>query len=394
MQGMDALKWWAAVGLTATVAACGGGGGGGSVGMSAHTAQSGNAGAGDGTAAAVVPAGSSSAPGPERTSSAAAPAGSTTPSAAPGQPLLIESRVSEGGGFAQIDPIQKRDAKRHVLPPAGAVMLPAMNSAKSGAPSAQKSEEAQGIRVKIGDARAVQATATAADLGAQLNWVPSARDGKVAALRFVSTGAQGVRLGLKVDSLPLGGVVRFYADGSNELFEIPAQEILATIQRNLDAGVEGDAARTYWSPNLGGEALTVEFEVPPGTSAEAVQVAVPALSHVFVDVRNAAEMAKAGSGSCNQDVRCSSEYNELSKSVAFMDFVKDGDSYMCTGTLLNDRMSSGTPYFLSANHCIPTQDVASSLITLWFGTSATCNSTQINPGFQMLFFWGHPAVQQ
>jgi lysyl endopeptidase len=54
---------------------------------------------------------------------------------------------------------------------------------------------------------------------------------------------------------------------------------------------------------------------------------------------------------------------------------------VCTGTLLNDRMSTGTPYFLSANHCISNQTVASTLYTLWFYKSASCNSTQVNPAF-------------
>jgi hypothetical protein len=47
--------------------------------------------------------------------------------------------------------------------------------------------------------------------------------------------------------------------------------------------------------------------------------------------------------------------------------------------LLNDRMSTGTPYFLSANHCISNQTVASTLYTYWSYKSASCNSTQVSP---------------
>lgn len=55
-------------------------------------------------------------------------------------------------------------------------------------------------------------------------------------------------------------------------------------------------------------------------------------------------------------------------------FTKDGGSYLCTGTLMNERQASYTPYFLTANHCISTQTVASTMETRWFYRSPTCNS--------------------
>lgn len=374
-QSVDGRKGLAIAGLaavvTVTVVACGGGAGdGASAGSGAGKAQVNKADPGTKAAAVATAAGRPSMPAP-----------------ALGRGGLIESRMSPGAGSAQIDPMRQRDAARHVLPPAGAVVLPALADAAgatSGAATLQKTRETQGIRTKIGEGRAVQATASVAATAAQLHWVPSTRKGKVAALRFASTGARGVRVGLKVDSLPLGGVVRFYADGSDQLFEIPAQEIMATIQRNVDAGGRGDEARTYWSPNLGGEAITVEFEVPPGAPTDAVQVAVPKLSHVFADVREFGQIAKLAAGSCNLDVSCSSDYNTLSRSVAHMDYIQGDGNYLCTGTLLNDQASSGTPYFLSANHCISTQEAASSLVTMWFYTSATCNSPQVHPRSQVL----------
>ena len=65
-----------------------------------------------------------------------------------------------------------------------------------------------------------------------------------------------------------------------------------------------------------------------------------------------------------------------------MIFVRDAKTYLCSGTLLNDIQSSGTPYLLSANHCISTQVEASSIITDWFYRSATCNSGSVGAGAQ------------
>ncbi|KQW59673.1 hypothetical protein ASC92_08715 [Variovorax sp. Root411] len=134
-------------------------------------------------------------------------------------------------------------------------------------------------------------------------------------------------------------MVRFYGDASPKIYEVSAQEILTVIQRNLDAGDSSDNARTYWSPNMGGEALTVEIEVPPNAVLEAVKVAVPMLSHVSIDITKQASLEKVGeAGSCNLDVTCASQYDTLSKSVALMHFIDSGSNYVCTGTLLRPHV--------------------------------------------------------
>ena len=55
-----------------------------------------------------------------------------------------------------------------------------------------------------------------------------------------------------------------------------------------------------------------------------------------------------------------------------MTFVGSSGSYLCTGTLINDASSSGTPNFLTANHCISTQEEASTLETQWFFRAWKC----------------------
>lgn len=293
---------------------------------------------------------------------------------------FIESKVATPSDV-EINPFKIRAAT--TVPTPAQIMLAAPLEKAVATAASRSGEDAAPTPMptptQIGFARSLTETASVSDVSARLGWTPSARGGKVAALRFQSPGAKGVRVGVLVRSLPLGGVVRFSADGSDAFYEVSTQEIQTVIQRNLDAGDTSDAARTYWSPNLGGSAITVEFELPPDVPADTVQVAIPTLSHVFVGASELSSIEKVGqSGSCNVDVSCSADYSAPSKSVAVMDFVKDGSSYVCTGTLLNDVSSSGTPYFLSANHCIPTQTVATTLWTYWFYKAASCNSTQVD----------------
>ncbi|MEB0056390.1 MULTISPECIES: serine protease [unclassified Variovorax] len=312
----------------------------------------------------------------QTSSKAAVPAQAVVQPAEPSKdPILIEAKISVGGSH-EVERFKTRAAG--MAPTPAQISLGALTVQ---APTIQKSALALvGLPTKIGVARPISDTASQLQVSALMGWTTLPNGDKVSAMRFVSPDAKGVRLGLLIKGFPLGATVRFYADSAGKIYEIPGQEILTTIQQNVDAGDSSDAAHTYWSPNMGGEAITIEVEVPPGAPTDAVQISVPSLSHVLADIRKLDSIAKVGeASSCTMDVSCSSTYNELSKSVALMDFVDSGDDYVCTGTLLNDRSSSGTPYFLSANHCISNQTVASTLYTLWFYKSASCNSTQVDP---------------
>lgn len=239
-----------------------------------------------------------------------------------------------------------------------------------------------GIPTKTGIARSIGATSSEAATRLLLNWTFASHGGRVAALKIRSPDAKGLRLGVLVRSLPMASVMRFYATGSATAFEISGQEVLATIQRNLDAGDVTDAARTYWSPDLGGDEVTLEIEVPQGIDPAATELSVPRLSHIYrrmIERKGDERERDVGdSGTCQKDVTCDPAYERESRSVALMYFVEDGATYSCTGTLLNDRASSGTPYFLSANHCISSQTVASSLVTAWFFRASACaNATPL-----------------
>lgn len=269
------------------------------------------------------------------------------------------------------------------------VTLDGLSAEKKGtfARKAQSvSTASAGIPTQVGLGRSIDATATEAATAQVLVWNESPSKGRIAAIHFATPDAKGVRLGVRVTSLPLGTMLRFYVTGSTTMIEVSAQQVLASIQRNLDAGETGDAARTYWSPDLGGEEITLEIEVPAGTDTALVQIAIPRLTHMFVAVDALAATAALGNAAaCTLDVSCTHAYDKESKSVARMTFVKDGDGYACTGTLLNDKASSGTPYFLSAYHCISTQAEASSLITDWFFHSSQCGNGALSDAARTVY---------
>lgn len=250
--------------------------------------------------------------------------------------------------------------------------------------NAEREADGSFAPLQIGAARPVAATRTAAGLQRQLQWRPSASGGLVAAVSVDAEGAHGLRLGLLVTQLPGSATLRVYSQFKPDaVYEVSGQEVLQLIDRNLQAGDSSDAARTWWTPDTGGSEATLEIELPRGTPASALQVAIPQVSHVFVDLSLPVEGAVAAkavgdSSACQLDAVCEPETASVRNAVARMVYLKDGGAYLCTGTLLNDSGSTGTPYFITANHCISTQTVASTLQTDWFFRAPSCNSRTLS----------------
>lgn len=249
----------------------------------------------------------------------------------------------------------------------------------------KSASEAAGNVVKIGATRTSAASATVQGTNALLRWQASSRGGLVSALTFASEEAFGMRLGVLIDALPASALLRVYQAGyRSEAFEISGQRVNQIIENNLKAGDRTDAGRTWWTPGFDGEEVTLEIELPPGTSADGLRIAVPRIVHLFdnLTVRVAQEddiQLKIGnSGDCMQDSTCYDRYSAQRDAVARMLFVRDDGAYLCTGTLLNDRTGSGTPFFLTANHCISSQAMASTLQTFWFYRSPTCGARTLS----------------
>ncbi|MBQ6657155.1 MAG: endoproteinase ArgC [Ottowia sp.] len=285
-------------------------------------------------------------------------------------PMVAKSTVKAQEVAAQ--PVLGADA------PVAQITLPALAATKAALPAPQK-----GQAMRIGTVRATGAQAGADEVAKLLQWQLLPGGGQAAALRFASTGAAGVRLAVDVQSLPEGAVLRFYGD-EGEVQAVPAAEAARLRAINEKAGLEGEAARTVWSLPFDGERATLEVELPAGVAPDAVALAVPQLSHQMLTVQQALEKDASdigSSGSCNLNATCVyDDINAESRAVAKMIFnaidPDDGrlKSYLCTGTLLNDANSSGTPYFITANHCISTQGAAASLTTYWFFRAASCGS--------------------
>ncbi|MBZ0168661.1 MAG: Ig domain-containing protein [Kofleriaceae bacterium] len=244
-----------------------------------------------------------------------------------------------------------------------------------------------GVPLQIGVSRDVPMLRNTAHTSALMSWT-SIPGGQIAAISITSPDALGLRLGLLVEKLSRTALLRFYAQGTEQVFEVSGGEIMDTIARNLAAGDASDEARTYWSPVIDGQEMTVEIELPTGVSPDEVMFSIPRVSHLFSSPLDpgALQQQIGEAAGCTLDSACyTSTWGNESLATAKMTFTKGGGSYLCTGTLMNDSdPSTFIPYFLTANHCISTQTVASTLQTYWFYRASSCNAGLLNPSTQTL----------
>ncbi|WP_029413994.1 trypsin-like peptidase domain-containing protein [Acidovorax radicis] len=236
---------------------------------------------------------------------------------------------------------------------------------------------------QVGMARDVAATRTVEQTLQQLQWKPTPSGGQVAAISFSAEGAHGLRLGVVARALPPGAVLRVYSQAdTTTVFQISGQEVLQRIQRNAQAGDTTLDGQTWWTPDVGSNEATLELELPAGANPGTVDLSVPRVSHIFENLSIPTEEELSTkineSASCHLDASCYEAYANQRNAVARMIFTSGANSFLCTGTLLNDSQSSGTPYFLTANHCISKQAEASSLQTDWFYRAPVCNSRTLS----------------
>ena len=78
-------------------------------------------------------------------------------------------------------------------------------------------------------------------------------------------------------------------------------------------------------------------------------------------------------GDCHLDATCYPEWSSSATGVALIVIESNGGSSACSGTLLNNRRQDLTSYFLTAAHCVRTEEEARSVTAFWSYQTRTCN---------------------
>lgn len=134
--------------------------------------------------------------------------------------------------------------------------------------------------------------------------------------------------------------------------------------RRISRRVTSDT--TLWSPLVEGDEALLTWI---GTAnADRPPVRVLDLAYGERD-----PLPEAKVGSCHLDINCYSEWAAVKSAIAMMVFEDGVNTYTCTGSLLSDADGSDKNWFITANHCISSQSVAETLLTLWDYETDACN---------------------
>ncbi|MGE5394077.1 MAG: trypsin-like peptidase domain-containing protein [Candidatus Saccharibacteria bacterium] len=124
---------------------------------------------------------------------------------------------------------------------------------------------------------------------------------------------------------------------------------------------------------VAGDELLIQYEEPAGVAFPG-QLELSRISHDFTGAGAPDDHRPLGiSGSCNVNVNCNSANGTEEIKDAVCRIIVEGED-ICTGTFVNNTANDGTPYLLTAYHCISTEHKANSTVFLFNYESPACTS--------------------
>lgn len=207
-------------------------------------------------------------------------------------------------------------------------------------------------------------------------------------LAVATPGASGSRLHLQGLGLPDGLELYSYGTTKGEVFGPYPQ-----------AGPIGDG--DLWTNTIGGDAHFLELRATAPeynsllgdvafTVSEVGLLSPDRFGVPGTGAEEAADDLEATGRRCSYNANCivngecytSSTFpaiDQVRDGIAFIVFSLPGGQYICSGGLLNDTGGTGTPYFLTANHCFSTQPAATSAEFYWDYRRSSCGAACNNP---------------
>jgi hypothetical protein len=275
--------------------------------------------------------------------------------------------------------------------PAYRLALPAPSDAERESLKAQNAKRAEQRRVgrptsiksrplAIGYPRELPSASRRIVLS-DLAWQALPDGGRAARIEVASPGAAALRLSLSMPAAHPDLSVRFV--GSS-----PRAEVQGAYPANAVA--EASAQRgAFWSPVLEGDTATIEFHAAAGASFDGQVLTLGPVSHLVIagddlrqiDAKRAADIGD--SGSCNIDLACTNPSSALTQAADAVGKLlyndRSGATFLCSGTMLNDSVTSFTPYLFTAAHCIEDAFNAGTVNVYWFFRALSCGSTSVPP---------------
>jgi lysyl endopeptidase len=194
-------------------------------------------------------------------------------------------------------------------------------------------------------------------------WQQTPDGGHLLSVEVRSPDARGLRIAVEVAAMPDAALLGFFGATGMTVAVFSGAELNA-------------AHGTFWSPLIQDESAVVTINLPPGCDPAATFIILPQVSHLVRWPFDDTDMPDSAGNPCRMDVTCHPDWERISRATALLVYTDDaGGTGTCTGTLLRDAdPTTEVPYILTASHCVPDQNRAASIETVWFHQGTRCGS--------------------
>ena len=204
-------------------------------------------------------------------------------------------------------------------------------------------------------------------------WFSLPGGGRLWRIRIKSEGAFSLNVIFDRFKIPEGGEVFIYSPDKSTVLGA------FTYLNNKPSGVLAVAP-------VPGDEIIIEYKEERAVSGEP-ELVIGSVNHDYLGVQSFLSEKKnalqfGGSGSCNVNVNCSDfTPDTIQRSVCKI--IVDGTT-LCTGTLINNTRNDGTPYFITAAHCLTSENSDKSIIFYFNYESPDCRANIEGPREQTL----------
>jgi hypothetical protein len=185
---------------------------------------------------------------------------------------------------------------------------------------------------------------------------------RVRLLAIKSPDAIALRLRFERFNLPAGDEVYVYGVAADSYVAGPY-----TRQGPFGEGKRG-AGGSFWSDTIEGDTILVEHFI----RGEERGFLISELSHLYARIPG--NESAPNVLACHNDGMCFSDVERDAVGRILYTDSGSGSSFVCTGTMMNNRISDFAPYFYTANHCVSDQDTAQTVEAYWYYRTTACNS--------------------
>jgi len=172
------------------------------------------------------------------------------------------------------------------------------------------------------------------------NW-EELKKGRLWRVGILSEGSFSLNFIFNDFFIPEGGTLHFYNEDRTQIL-------------GPYTAADNRTDRGFATFPLAGQLIFIEYYEPNtafGEGSISFETVTHAYRNLFVHYYGEARGGDGGSGACNNNINCpeANAWQNEKRSVAI---IIVGGSGSCTGAMVNNTAQDGTPYFLTANHCL------------------------------------------